>query len=221
MHRFLAAILKVLLIETAIALAVFVSAGRVDLPWVWALLAVHAGILTVGFTLMDPSLGQERIKPGPGAMDRHLRRLLAVLLLVHLIVAGLDVGRYHWSGLIPLPVRLVALVLFSWGMAFGQWAMVTNRFFSSAIRIQTDRGHRVIDTGPYRIVRHPGYAGLLLSAIAGGVIIGSWWSLLPLAPAAAVVLRRLVMEDSLLQRELKGYATYASRVRYKLVPGLW
>lgn len=221
MNRFLAAILKVLLMETAIALAVFVSAGRVDLPWVWVLLAVHGANLTVGFTLIDPSLGQERVNPGPGAKDAHLRRILALLLLVHLIVAGLDVGRYHWSGPIPLSVRLVALAVFAFGMAFGQWAMVTNRFFSSAIRIQTDRGHRVIDTGPYRIVRHPGYAGLLLSAIAGGVIIGSWWSLLPLAPAAAVVLRRLVMEDSMLHSELDGYATYASRVRYKLVPGLW
>ena len=221
MDRFLAAILKVLVLETGIALAIFISAGRLDLPWVWVLLAVHAAILIVGFTLMDPSLGQERVKPGPGATDAHLRRILAALLLIHLIVAGLDVGRYHWSGPIPLPVRLVALFLFACGMAFGQWAMVTNRFFSSAIRIQTDRGHRVIDTGPYRIVRHPGYAGLLVSAIAGGVIIGSWWSLLPLVPAAAIVLRRLVMEDSLLQRELDGYATYASRVRYKLVPGLW
>jgi protein-S-isoprenylcysteine O-methyltransferase Ste14 len=221
MSRFGVSIVKVLVMETAIALAVFVSAGRVDLPWVWALLAVHATILMTGFTLMDPSLGQERMRPGPGATDAHLRRILAVLLLVHLVVVGLDVGQFHWSGFIPVPVRVVALIVFAGGLAFGQWAMVVNRFFSSAIRLQTDRGHRVIDTGPYRLIRHPGYAGLLVSATAGGVVMGSWWSLVPLAPAAGVILRRLVMEDAFLHRELEGYATYARRVRYKLVPGLW
>jgi len=221
MDRFLSAILKVLVLEAGLFAIVFVSAGRLDLPWVWVLLAVHATLLTVGFSLMDPTLGEERLKPGPGATDVHLRRTIAVLLLVHLVIVGLDVGRFHWSGAIPGSVRVAALVLFTCGLVFGQWAMVVNRFFSSAIRLQTDRGHRVIDTGPYRLIRHPGYAGLLLSATAGGVVMGSWWSLLPLALAGVVIVRRLVMEDAFLHRELEGYATYAGRVRYKLVPGLW
>jgi protein-S-isoprenylcysteine O-methyltransferase Ste14 len=221
MSRFGPSIVKVLALETGIALVVFLSAGRVNLPWVWALLAVHATLLTIGFTLMDPSLGQERLKPGPGATDAHLRRIIALLLLAHLVVVGLDVGRFQWSGFLAVPVRVVALVLFTAGLAFGQWAMVVNRFFSSAIRLQTDRGHRVVDTGPYRLIRHPGYAGLLVAATAGGVVMGSWWSLVPLALAAVVIVRRLLMEDAFLHRELEGYATYAGRVRYKLVPGLW
>jgi protein-S-isoprenylcysteine O-methyltransferase Ste14 len=221
MDRFLSAILKVLVLETALFGLVLVSAGRLDLPWVWALLAVHATLLTIGYSLLDPTLGEERVRPGPGATDAPLRRMIAVLLLTHLVVVGLDIGRFHWSGSIPAAVRVPALVLFACGLGFSLWAMVVNRFFSSAIRLQTDRGHRVIDSGPYSLVRHPGYAGLLVSATAGGVVMGSWWSLLPLGLAFVVVLRRLVIEDVFLHRELEGYATYAGRVRYKLVPGLW
>ena len=221
MDRFLSAILKVLVLEAGLFGIVLVSAGRLDLPWVWALMAVHATLLTTGYSLLDPTLGEERVRPGPGATDAPLRRIIACLLVAHLVVVGLDVGRFHWSGHIPLALRLAALVTFACGMAFSLWAMVVNRFFSSAIRLQSDRGHRVIDSGPYRVIRHPGYAGLLVSATAGGVVMGSWWSLLPLGLAFVVVLRRLIIEDAFLHRELEGYATYAGRVRYKLVPGLW
>jgi protein-S-isoprenylcysteine O-methyltransferase Ste14 len=219
--RFLLAILKALLFEVALAAILFGTAGRVDLPWVWVLLAVHGTILTIALTFIDPTLMRERASPGPGAQDKSLRRILFVLLVAHLVVAGLDVGRFHGSGPIPLPVRVAALVVFACGMGFSVWAAVTNRFFSSAIRLQTDRGHYVIDTGPYRWVRHPGYAGTVVAAVAGGVVIGSWWSLLPLALMGAMVIRRMLLEDAFLHRELEGYATYAGRVRYKLVPGLW
>jgi protein-S-isoprenylcysteine O-methyltransferase Ste14 len=219
--RFLLAIPKALLFEGALALILFGTAGRIDLPWVWALLAVHGTLLTIAFTFMDPTLARERARPGPGAWDGYLRRILAVLLLIHLVIAGLDVGRFHWSGPIALPVRIAALVVFTCGMGFSIWASIANRFFSSAIRLQTDRGHHVIDTGPYQWVRHPGYAGMVVAAIAGGVVIGSWWSLVPLALMGAVVVRRLLLEDAFLHRELGGYTTYAGRVRYKLVPGLW
>jgi protein-S-isoprenylcysteine O-methyltransferase Ste14 len=221
MVRFGKSMLKVLAFEAFLGLVLFGSAGRVNLPWVWALLAVHAGWLVVAFTFMDPDLQRERVKPGPGATDVHLRRMIAAMLVVHLVVAGLDIGRYHWSGPIPWPLRAAALVLFACGMGLSIWAMLVNRFFSSAIRLQTDRGHHVIDKGPYAVMRHPGYAGMMVAAVAGGVVIGSWWSLVPLAGMAAVVVRRLVMEDGFLRRELEGYATYAGRVRYKLVPGLW
>ena len=184
-------------------------------------MARHGTILTIAFMFIDPTLMRERARPGPGAWDLYLRRILTVLLLAHLVIAGLDVGRFHWSGPIALPVRVTALVVFTCGMGLGIWAAITNRFFSSAIRLQTDRGHHVIDTGPYQWVRHPGYAGTVVAAIAGGVVIGSWWSLVPLALMGVVVVRRLVLEDAFLHRELGGYTTYAGRVRYKLVPGLW
>ncbi len=169
----------------------------------------------------DPDLLRERFKPGPGARDPETRPLLLLFILGHWIVAGLDVGRYHWSGTLHFGVQLIALLLFSLGLAGWGWAMYTNSFFSSEVRIQTERGHRVITGGPYRFVRHPGYAVLLVFFLASPVVLGSWWALLPVVGAAALILRRTVIEDRVLRAELPGYADYAARVRYRLLPGIW
>jgi protein-S-isoprenylcysteine O-methyltransferase Ste14 len=144
-----------------------------------------------------------------------------VAILAHLAVAGLDVGRFHWSVPPPGVVRGVALVVYAAGLGFSMWAIVTNRFFSSVVRLQPERGHRVIDTGPYRYVRHPGYAGMMVAALTGGVVLGSWWSVLPIVLFAGTLLRRLAMEDRFLNAELDGYRDYSGRVRSKLLPGVW
>lgn len=221
MRRFLQSVLKVLAFETVLWGIVFGAAGTLRLPWVWALAAVHALLMTVAGCFMDPTLGRERLRPGPGAQDTVTKRILSMLLLAHLVIAGMDVGRFHWSPLIPVPPRAAALAVFTIAMSFSLRAMVVNRFFSSVVRLQTDRGHHVITDGPYRFVRHPGYTGLFTSAMAGAIVIGSWWSLLPLAAMAVVLIRRVVMEDAFLHRELAGYPQYAAGVRYKLLPGLW
>jgi protein-S-isoprenylcysteine O-methyltransferase Ste14 len=214
--------LRVIAFEAIIAAALFVSAGRVDLPWFWALIAAHGVILGVGQSRMDPELGRERRKPGPGGgRDRYFARVGAVFIISHLVVAGLDAGRFYWSTPPGLGMRLAALTLFVAGMSLSMWAMAVNRFFSSVVRLQTDRGHHVIDSGPYRYVRHPGYLGVLVSSLAGGVVLGSWWSLVPLGVLAALFTVRLVAEDRFLHRELQGYSQYAGRVRYRLLPGLW
>lgn len=221
MRRIGKAILKVTVFDAVLAAVLFGSAGRIDLPWFWALLAVQAPLMLITTVLIDPTLDRERMKPGPGKQDGVAQWVMAVMLLAHLVIAGLDVGRFHWSGQIPLPLRATALAVYAVALAFSYWAMVTNRFFSSVIRIQSDRGHHVIDTGPYRVVRHPGYLGLIVASMAGGIVLGSWWSLLPLAVVAGVTVRRMAKEDAFLHRELAGYSTYAGVVRYKLVPGLW
>ena len=119
------------------------------------------------------------------------------------------------------PSRPLALVGYAAGMALAVCAMAANRFFSPVVRIQHERGHTLVTSGPYRFVRHPGYVGAILASLCGGVALGSWWSLVPLAPFAALFLRRTAVEDRMLRADLDGYAGYAERVRYRLVPGLW
>ena len=224
MRRVMVAVLKVLVFEAVIAAVLFGSAGRVDLPWFWALIAIHTLVMFVNVGGIDPDLGRERLRPaggGPAGKEYFFRLGGTVLILVHLAIAGLDVGRFHWSVPPPVILRVIALVVYVAGMGFGLWAMLTNRFFSSIVRLQSDRGHHVIDTGPYRYVRHPGYAGMMVAALTGGIVLGSWWSVLPMALFAPMVLRRLAMEDRFLHAELEGYRDYAGRVRSKLLPGLW
>ena len=217
----MAMILRVLIVECLLAATLFASAGRIDLPWFWAVLAVHSALLAVGMSSIDPALRKERLKPGPGGRDRYLRLIAMPFILAHLIVAGLDVGRFHWTGPVPGGVQAAALVGYTAGMALAVCAMLNNRFFSPVVRIQHERGHTLVTSGPYRLVRHPGYVGAILASACGGVALGSWWSLVPLAPFAALFLRRTAVEDRMLRADLDGYAGYAERVRYRLVPGLW
>ena len=214
-------IFRVLIIESIMATILFASAGRMDIPWFWAVLGLHAAMLLTGIAFMDPGLREERLRPGPGGRSRRIRFLALPFILVHLVVAGLDVGRYGWSGPIPLAVQATALAGYAVGMGLSLWAMAANRFFSPVVRIQAERGHHVITSGPYGYLRHPGYTGLIVGSICGGVALGSWWSLVPLAPLVAMFLWRTAMEDRFLHEGLEGYVGYAQRVRYRLVPGLW
>jgi protein-S-isoprenylcysteine O-methyltransferase Ste14 len=207
--------------EAAMAAILFGTAGRWDLPWFWAVLGVHAASCLVAVSLIDPDLRKERLRPGPGGRDRMLRLFALPLILAHLIVAGLDAGRFGWSGHLPVAVQAAALMGLGTGMALSVWAVAANRFFSPVVRIQEERGHHLITTGPYRVLRHPGYVGTILGALSGGIALGSWWSLVPMAPLVALLLRRTMVEDRFLHEGLAGYAGYAERVRYRLVPGLW
>ena len=116
---------------------------------------------------------------------------------------------------------VVALVLFALAWIVLVWAMYVNRFFSSIPRIQSERGHTVISSGPYRFVRHPGYTAGLLAAITSGIALGSWISTFIAPIALALLVWRTMVEDRMLQRDLPGYADYAARVQYRLVPGVW
>lgn len=213
--------LRQLFFVTVMATILFGSAGRFDLPWFWALMAVHATAVAMNTRTIDPGLARERWRPGPGGRDRHLRGIAMPFYLAHLVVAGLDVGRFGWSGTIPLSLRALGLIGYAAGIGLVVWAMSANTFFSPVPRIQRERGHRVITGGPYRYLRHPGYAGGLLTTLCGGIALGSWWSLLPLAPVALFTLRRTVLEDRLLKADLEGYARFAERVRFRLLPGVW
>jgi protein-S-isoprenylcysteine O-methyltransferase Ste14 len=151
------------------------------------------------------------------------RRLLGAYFLVNVVTfvtAGLDSGRFGWTGDVPVGVTVGGAALMLAGQTLFAAAKRENAFFSSTVRIQTERGHRVCDTGLYRFVRHPGYAGMLLSLLAFPLVMNSYWAFVPAGVGAAVLAGRTVLEDRFLVQELPGYKEYADRTRWKLIPGL-
>ena len=146
-------------------------------------------------------------------------RFLAVAMLAAQVTTGLDV-RFGWSDA-PALISVPGLTLFVAGNALASCTMAANRFFSRGVRIQDDRGHEVCTWGPYRPVRHPRYAGMILYSLAMAPSLGSWWALLPAALSAAGFVTRTALEDRFLIRELPGYVDYSERVRSRLLPGVW
>src|SRR5262249_26405863 len=182
---------------TVIASVIFVSAGRADLPMGWGVLGVLGIFFVLTFTSIDPALMRERLRPGAGNLDRLTRPLTLVLMLGSLFIAGLAVGRFHWSP-IPSEVQLVGLIGYAVAMAGAFWAVRANPFYSSAVRLQRDRGQRAITGGPYRFVRHPGYAATVLAMVCGGLALGSWIAMLPVLAVIAIFVRRTLVEDRML-----------------------
>jgi protein-S-isoprenylcysteine O-methyltransferase Ste14 len=136
------------------------------------------------------------------------------------LVCGLD-ERFAWSLHYTDSVKLVALAAFIWGLVFSSWALVVNPFFSGTVRIQTDRGHRLVTAGPYQVVRHPGYGGGLLVYLATPVLLDAAWAFIPAIVLAAALLVRTNLEDRILRGKLSGYEEYTRQVRYRLVPWVW
>jgi protein-S-isoprenylcysteine O-methyltransferase Ste14 len=213
--------LRVILAVALMAAVVFGCAGRWDLPFAWAYVAVQGGAMGAAATLLDRDLLRERLRPGPGGIDRGLRFVVMPFFTTHLVVAGLDIGRYQWSGRMAIGIQIAAVVGLAASVTLSVWAASVNRFFSPVVRIQAERGHSVVTSGPYQWIRHPGYAATLGSTLCSGLVLGSWWSMLPLAPLPLLILRRTIIEDWYLRERLEGYADYAERVRYRLIPGVW
>ena len=216
------------LVYLSIPMVLLVCGGDSDWwqAWGYSLLIVAAGI--GGRILAErrhPGLLAERQNiekfQSAKAWDKLLAPLMALSVSFPLvIVAGLD-HRNGWSPEFPLWLNVLGFILISLGYAFATWALVENRFFSSTVRIQTDRGHVLCDSGPYRIVRHPGYAGNIPPLLGIVLALGSVWTLIPAAAALIIAVISTVLEDRTLQRELPGYRDYARRVRYRLVPGIY
>jgi protein-S-isoprenylcysteine O-methyltransferase Ste14 len=202
----------------------FLAAGRTDLPMFWAYLAVLLAVTaaaTVAVYRRNPDLIREQRRPATGNQDRLTVPLFLICFLAHWIVAGLDAGRYGWSGSMPAALQLAGLAAFAGGFAVVAWATVANRFYSPAVRLQAERGQEVITGGPYHLVRHPGYLGWIVFGLASGVALGSWVAAAPMLALAALLIRRTVIEDRMLLGGLEGYPAYAQAVRYRLLPGVW
>ena len=194
--------------------------------WVFFVLIVTAGIGgRIWAEHRHPGILSERFKclkaQDVKSWDKIIAPLMALSLSFPLvIVAGLD-HRFAWSPLFPIWMNLLGFILTTFGYAFASWALIENRFFTSLVRIQKDREHEVCNSGPYRIVRHPGYAGNI-GALPGIVLaLGSVWTLIPVVIAIIIAVIRTELEDRTLQEELKGYKEYVQRVRYRLIPGIY
>jgi protein-S-isoprenylcysteine O-methyltransferase Ste14 len=217
------------LITTIFMLGVlFLSAGRLQWWEGWAYTGMTLFVLVSSRALMllkNPDMARERAEAGQKedvkAWDKTIVPLVAIYgPLVSWIVVGLD-ERFSWTPDLPDYIQIVALCVIFLGSMIATWAMVVNRFFSSHVRIQVDRGHTVVSDGPYRVVRHPGYAGGILAWIAAPVFFSSYWVTIPSIVVIILTIIRTALEDRALQEELPGYREYAERVRYRLVPGIW
>jgi protein-S-isoprenylcysteine O-methyltransferase Ste14 len=198
----------------------FAAAGTWRDPWLWAYVAAFSIPTLTALTRISDDLAQERFRPPTSGADR--RWLLAIRLvgLGHAVVGDMDVGRFHWTS-VPPSLRIVGLVGFAASFGLIVKAMTSNRFFSPVVRVQTERGHHLVDGGPYAVIRHPGYAGMILGIPLSGLGLGSWLAVAIGLVYSALIIRRVWFEDRFLHDNLAGYPEYASRVRYRLVPGAW
>jgi protein-S-isoprenylcysteine O-methyltransferase Ste14 len=171
---------------------------------------------------VNPEIVTARVNRHEGTKpwDKVLVRVLLALILAILPVAALDAGRFQWSDL-PWWVVAVGYGLMTVGMAGVTWAQAVNKFFEVTVRIQTDRGQRVIDTGPYAFIRHPGYASWFPLGVGTALSLGSLWALVPAGLSFLLMALRAHWEDQMLRAELPGYLEYAAKVRYRLLPGVW
>ena len=220
--------IRLVVVYLLIPIILFICGGDLNWwqAWIYSMLILAAGIGgRMWAEQRHPGLTAERQNieniQSAKAWDKVLAPLMAVSIgYPMVIVAGLD-HRFNWSPEFPLWLIVVGFIFIALGYTFAAWAFVENRFFSSVVRIQTDRGHAVCDSGPYRFVRHPGYAGNILPLFGIVLSLGSVWALIPAAWAIIIAVIRTVLEDRTLQEELPGYRDYAQRVRYRLIPGLY
>ncbi|MCA6113342.1 isoprenylcysteine carboxylmethyltransferase family protein [Bradyrhizobium sp. WSM 1738] len=204
---------------------VFLPAGRVDWTPGWIFIAVLVSLFSLSALLLarvNPMIyrARSRFQPGTKKWDLILLTALLPAMIAEIPLATLDAGRMGWSN-VPLWVVLIGYVLLAGGIAVTTLAQAVNPFFEPGVRVQNERAQHVITSGPYRYVRHPGYAAAIAMFVGIPLALASWWGLLPAGLAIALLVVRTGWEDRLLQAELPGYADYVRRTRHKLVPGLW
>jgi protein-S-isoprenylcysteine O-methyltransferase Ste14 len=207
-------------------LVFFPASGEINIPRAWIYMGIYAiGGLIIGFMLLKkvPKLMDER-----GKMQERTKRLDKYIILTYFffaivvtpLVAGLD-RRFGLVDTLPFFWLYIAIILYIFSIVFSVWPMLHNPFFEGTVRIQKEKGHNVINTGPYRIVRHPGYLGMLAGSAALPLALGSALAFIPLGFIIILIIIRTYYEDTTLQKELPGYAAYCREVKYRLIPFIW
>jgi protein-S-isoprenylcysteine O-methyltransferase Ste14 len=218
--------LRTLFLATAfqivLGVILFLVAGTSHLPAVWAYLGIQWVFTLASVLAMSESTASERLKPGTGAKKEPVYDIgAAILWITHFVIAMLDIGRFQWSAGFPAWLEWLGGIGALAAYALPVWALRHNEFMSARIRIQKDRGQRVIDTGPYALIRHPNYAGGMLHGILGGLLLGSWPALIPMLLWCGLLVTRTLNEEKLLLAELDGYREYTQRVRFRFFPGVF
>jgi len=203
----------------------FLLAGRLDWngPWILTFLYFVLLLVFVIWAMQNaPELLEERSRMAANVKgwDKIIMSLYTIMLIGLLVVAALDAGRFRWTE-VPVALQAVGSFGFILCATWLLWVFRTNAYLSRFARIQEDRGQQVITAGPYRYVRHPMYASMILFFLCVALILGSWWALVPSAVLAILMTVRTALEDQMLQEELPGYKEYSQRVRYRLLPGIW
>ena len=217
-------IVQVLVAVLLIGVLLFLAAGRLDWLWAWLFLAGWLLLMLMSALVMrkSPGLINERGRRAENikGWDKVLMGIYSLVLFTVPVVAGLDGVRFEWSTM-SLAWHVIGGVLFVPAMIMPLWALSANAYLSTMVRIQDDRGHQVVTTGPYRYVRHPMYVGTIFFGLSIPLFLGSWWTFVPCGLIVVIFIIRTALEDKTLREKLPGYAEYAQRVRYRLLPGVW
>jgi protein-S-isoprenylcysteine O-methyltransferase Ste14 len=222
-----------------VAAILFISSGQFDWLWAWVYLIVGLSGTLIATPIMlrtNPEVIAERaeIKENVKGWDKTFGKYSMTVTLAMLVVTGLD-QRFGWSGKpfglpaqpfggaygFPLGLHIIGLVMYAIGIALIFWSMASNKYFSRYVRIQKERDHVVVCTGPYQYIRHPGYSALIISTLGTPLLLGSYWAIIPALLTAGGFIVRTSLEDQTLQAELDGYEEYTRHVRYRLLPGVW
>jgi protein-S-isoprenylcysteine O-methyltransferase Ste14 len=206
-------------------LILFVSAGHINYWQGWIYVIIGLVMSTLSYTVLriDTELLNERSKPGEGAKkwDKSILGLSFLITIIMFVIAGLDSGRYHWSPDLHWSLYILGIILTIVGQLLFLIAQKQNKFFSSTVRIQTDRGHTVCETGLYKVVRHPAYLGNIIQTLGFPLLFGSLWSIIPVSISFLLIVIRTYLEDKTLINELNGYPEYTHKTRYKIIPYIW
>jgi protein-S-isoprenylcysteine O-methyltransferase Ste14 len=204
---------------------IFFCAGKV-MYWqglTYLVICLIMVILNLTVLSIDAELLKERSKPGENtkSWDKAILGFSLIATIAMYAVAGLDSGRYHWSPDFNIGLTVTGIIFTATGQLLFLIAQKQNKFFSSTVRIQTDRDHTVCDTGLYKVVRHPAYMGSVIQAIGFPLLMGSLWSIIPVALLILLHIIRTSLEDKVLIQELKGYHEYSTKTRYRIIPYIW